>query len=79
MTTMQTLILGLGGPEVALIAVLALLMFGGKKIPELMNGVGRGVKSFRDGLAGNAAPADEGQKSESQTEKKNDQAAQQQK
>lgn len=55
---MQTLILGLGGPEVALIAVLALLMFGGKKIPELMNGIGRGVKSFRDGLAGNTTPQD---------------------
>lgn len=77
--TMQILILGLGGPEVALIAVLALLMFGGKKIPELMNGVGKGVKSFRDGLAGNTTPAEGEQKSVTATEKKDDQAAQQQK
>lgn len=76
---MQILILGLGGPEVALIAVLALLMFGGKKIPELMNGVGKGVKSFRDGLAGNTMPAESEQKSDTATEKKDDQAAQQQK
>lgn len=49
---MHPMILGLGGPEVVLIAVLALLLFGGKKIPELMNGIGKGVKSFRDGMAG---------------------------
>lgn len=76
---MQILILGLGGPEVALIAVLALLMFGGKKIPELMNGVGKGVKSFRDGLAGNTTSADGERKSESATDKKDDQADGQQK
>ena len=74
---MQVLILGLGGPEVALIAVLALLMFGGKKIPELMNGVGKGVKSFRDGLAGNTTPTNEN--NNAAVEKKDEQTPQQQK
>ncbi len=46
------LFLNLGGSEILLIAVLALLFFGGKKIPELMNGLGRGMKSFRDGIEG---------------------------
>ncbi len=49
---MNLLILGLGGPEVMLIVILALLLFGGKKIPELMNGIGKGVKSLRDGMEG---------------------------
>ena len=52
---MSLLILGLGGPEVMLIVVLALLLFGGKKIPELMNGIGKGVKSFRDGIDGRSS------------------------
>ena len=56
---MSLLILGLGGPEVMLIVVLALLLFGGKKIPELMNGIGKGVKSFRDGMDGRSSPGDE--------------------
>lgn len=36
--------------EVLLIALVVLLFFGGKKIPELMNGIGKGVRSFKDGL-----------------------------
>ncbi len=35
---------GLGGPEIILIVVVVLLMFGGKKLPELMRGLGRGMK-----------------------------------
>lgn len=50
---MKLLILGLGGQEVLVVALLALLLFGGKKIPELMSGVGRGVKNFRNAMAGN--------------------------
>ncbi len=46
------LIFGLGGQEILLLIVLALLLFGGKKIPELMKGLGKGVKSFKDGLNG---------------------------
>lgn len=38
--------------EIALIALIVLLMFGGKKIPELMKGIGKGVKSFKDGVKG---------------------------
>ena len=41
---------GLGMQEVLVIALIVLLLFGGKKIPELMNGLGKGVKSFKDGL-----------------------------
>ncbi len=40
----------LGTPEIILIAIVVLLLFGGKKIPELMHGLGRGVKSFKDGM-----------------------------
>ena len=41
---------GLGSQEILLIALVVLLLFGGKKIPELMHGLGRGVKSFREGM-----------------------------
>ena len=40
----------LGGGEIFLIALVVLLLFGGKKIPELMRGLGKGVKSFKDGM-----------------------------
>lgn len=39
-------------PEIILIALVVLLLFGGKKIPELMKGLGKGVKSFKDGMNG---------------------------
>lgn len=41
---------GLGGPEIILIVLVVLLLFGGKKIPELMHGVGKGVRSFKEGM-----------------------------
>ena len=41
---------GIGMQEVLIIALIVLLLFGGKKIPELMNGLGKGVKSFKDGM-----------------------------
>ena len=41
---------GLGTGEIIAIAVVVLLLFGGKKIPELMRGVGQGVKRFKDGM-----------------------------
>lgn len=44
------LLFGLGGQEVLLIALVVLLLFGGAKIPELMRGLGKGVKSFKDGM-----------------------------
>lgn len=41
---------GLGLSEVLVIALVVLLFFGGKKIPELMKGLGKGVRSFKDGM-----------------------------
>ena len=50
---MNLLLLGsIGATEIILIVLLVLLLFGGKKIPELMKGIGKGVKSFRDGIEG---------------------------
>ena len=42
----------LGIWEIVIIALVILLLFGGKKIPELMKGIGKGVKSFKDGMNG---------------------------
>lgn len=44
------LLLNLGAGEIVLISLLVLLLFGGKKIPELMKGLGKGVRNFKDGL-----------------------------
>lgn len=41
---------GLRGWEIIIIAVVILLLFGGKKIPELMRGVGKGIRGFKEGL-----------------------------
>ena len=41
---------GLGMSEVLVIALVVLLFFGGKKIPELMKGLGKGVRSFKEGM-----------------------------
>lgn len=40
----------LGTGEIIIIALVVLLLFGGKKIPELMRGIGKGVKSFKEGM-----------------------------
>ena len=45
-------LLMLGTWEIIIIVLVVLLLFGGKKIPELMHGVGKGVKSFKDGMNG---------------------------
>ncbi|WP_187376985.1 MULTISPECIES: Sec-independent protein translocase subunit TatA/TatB [Butyricimonas] len=42
----------IGTPEILFIALVVLLLFGGKKIPELMKGIGKGVRSFKDGMNG---------------------------
>lgn len=61
----NTLFIGsLGLPEILVIALVVLLLFGGKKIPELMKGLGRGVKSFKDGMNG---AEDESAKDESKS------------
>lgn len=43
---------GIGMQEVLLIALVVLLFFGGKKIPELMKGIGKGMRSFKEGMNG---------------------------
>jgi len=40
----------IGAGEIVIVALVVLLLFGGKKIPELMKGLGKGVKSFKDGM-----------------------------
>ncbi|MBN2615425.1 MAG: twin-arginine translocase TatA/TatE family subunit [Bacteroidales bacterium] len=40
-----------GTPEIILIVLAIILLFGGKKIPELMRGLGKGVKEFKDGVS----------------------------
>lgn len=45
-------LLTIGWGEILLIALIVLLLFGAKKIPELMRGMGKGVKSFKDGMNG---------------------------
>lgn len=47
---MNLLLFGLGMQEIIVIAFIVLLLFGGKKIPELMKGLGKGVKNFKDGM-----------------------------
>lgn len=41
---------GLGTPEIIVLALVILLFFGGKRIPELMKGLGKGVRNFKDGM-----------------------------
>jgi len=41
----------LGAGEIIIIALVVLLLFGGKKIPELMHGIGKGVRSFKEGVS----------------------------
>ncbi|RYZ48767.1 MAG: twin-arginine translocase TatA/TatE family subunit [Sphingobacteriales bacterium] len=54
----NTLLLPMGGMEIVVILVIVLLLFGGKKIPELMRGLGKGVKEFKDGKEGVDSPND---------------------
>ena len=44
--------MGIRMPEIIVIALIILLLFGGKKIPDLMKGLGKGVRSFKDGVEG---------------------------
>ena len=46
------LFMGVGMQELLFIVLIVLLLFGGKKIPELMKGLGKGVKSFKEGMNG---------------------------
>ena len=64
-TIMQ--LLTIGTTEIILIVVLVLLLFGGRKIPELMKGLGKGVKNFKDGM--NGVEASEEKKEPKENEK----------
>lgn len=44
------MLLMIGAPEIIFIVLIVLLLFGGKKIPELVHGLGKGVKSFKQGM-----------------------------
>ncbi|MDO9512453.1 MAG: twin-arginine translocase TatA/TatE family subunit [Bacteroidales bacterium] len=49
----STVLLGVVGPwQIVLIVLVVVLLFGGKKIPELMKGVGKGIREFKDGMSG---------------------------
>lgn len=49
--TMSAILLGMVGPwQIVLIVALVLLLFGGRKIPELMRGLGGGIKEFKDAV-----------------------------
>jgi sec-independent protein translocase protein TatA len=61
------ILLGVVGPwQIILIVVVVVLLFGGKKIPELMKGIGKGVREFKEGLN----PEDKSNKEKDSTEKK---------
>lgn len=62
-----SILLGMIGPwQIVLIVLVVLLLFGGKKIPELMRGLGKGVREFKDGIN----PDENEKKDESSVEKK---------
>ncbi|MDD4379058.1 MAG: twin-arginine translocase TatA/TatE family subunit, partial [Dysgonamonadaceae bacterium] len=47
---MNPLLINLNGWEIPIIVLVILILFGGKKIPEFMNGLGKGIRSFKKGL-----------------------------
>ncbi len=63
-------IAGLRLPEILFLIVLVLLLFGGKKIPELMKGIGQGVRSFKEGISDISKDVNAPTKSEEQTKEK---------
>ena len=56
---MNTVLLALGMPEWGAIALAVILLFGAKKIPQLMRGVGSGIKEFKDGMKEGEKDVDE--------------------
>lgn len=60
---------GIGWPEIIVLALVVLLLFGGKKIPELMKGLGKGVRSFKEGMKEDLSSEDEEEKKEEDVKK----------
>lgn len=58
----------IGATELMLIAAIALLLFGGKKLPEMMRGLGRGVKEFKEGMSEEIKPDNEAPKAQDTVE-----------
>ena len=58
----------LGTPEIIIILLVVVLLFGGRKIPELMRGIGKGIKEFKEGI-GEDAEKTEGNESTSKSDK----------
>ena len=52
---MTQLIFGMGPSEIIIVLIIVLLLFGGKKIPELMKGLGKGMKDFKDASKGESS------------------------
>lgn len=63
------LIGGLGMSEIVLILLVVLVFFGGKKIPEMMRGLGQGVRSFKEGMDGTVADKKEDASSDKESGK----------
>ena len=67
----SSILLGIiGTQEIIIIAIIILLLFGGRKIPELMQGLGRGMKEFRDASSGKANDEEKDEKSDSDKKSK---------
>jgi sec-independent protein translocase protein TatA len=68
---MEYTLLGVIGPwQIILVIAVVLLLFGGKKIPELMKGVGQGIKEFKDGMNSDNSKANTPEKKDETVEKK---------
>ena len=63
----MTTLLFIGTTEIIIIAVVIVLLFGAKKIPELMKSLGKGVKSFKDGMNDTEQPKNDEPKKEDST------------
>ena len=66
----------IGTTEIIVIAIVILLLFGGKKIPELMRGLGKGMRSFKQGMNGEEEEPDNATADDSPTQKEKEEIAQ---
>jgi sec-independent protein translocase protein TatA len=69
------LFFSLGGQEVILLVLAVLLLFGGKKIPELMRGIGRGIREFNDARSSIKDEIEQGMKDKESSSKESETSA----